>query len=163
MSNVFPLSTSRTDTQLGFGQATGSTMRTRLDNDLEQIQRKAQPRRIGRDLHDQAVEISPAIEIASESAELKLRRSIDEHTSLFIPHTRDSTGISSKRGSAADAPWGAHADDALMAFGRGDIPGIGAVIIAGEVRALRSRNAPAATCQVVVPPEMDDPPGSAHV
>lgn len=34
-------------------------MRTRLDTDLEQIQREAQLRRIGRDLHDQAAEISP--------------------------------------------------------------------------------------------------------
>lgn len=34
-------------------------MRTRLDNDLETIQREAQLRRIGRDLHDQAATISP--------------------------------------------------------------------------------------------------------
>lgn len=33
-------------------------MRTRLDTDLEAIQREAQLRRIGRDLHDQAAEIS---------------------------------------------------------------------------------------------------------
>lgn len=63
----------------------------------------------------------------------------------------------------ADAPWGAHAEDALSALSRGDIPGISAVIIDGEIRALRSRNTPAATRQVVVSPEIDDPPGSAHV
>lgn len=34
-------------------------MRTHLDTDLEQIQREAQLRRIGRDLHDQAAQISP--------------------------------------------------------------------------------------------------------
>ena len=33
-------------------------MRTRLDNDLETIQREAQLRRLGRDLHDQAAAIS---------------------------------------------------------------------------------------------------------
>ena len=36
----------------------GNQMRTRLDTDLETIQRTAQLRRIGRDLHDQAVAIS---------------------------------------------------------------------------------------------------------
>lgn len=35
------------------------SMRTRLDTDLDQIQREAQLRRIGRDLHDQASAISP--------------------------------------------------------------------------------------------------------
>jgi hypothetical protein len=34
-------------------------MRTRLHTDLEQIQREAQLRRIGRDLNDQAASISP--------------------------------------------------------------------------------------------------------
>jgi hypothetical protein len=34
-------------------------MKTRLDTELETIQREAQLRRIGRDLHDQAAAISP--------------------------------------------------------------------------------------------------------
>lgn len=43
-----------------------------------------------------------------------------------------------------DAPWGSVARDALGALGRGDIPGITAVVTAGVVRALLSRNTPRA-------------------
>lgn len=62
-----------------------------------------------------------------------------------------------------DAPRGGLEPDALGALRRGDIPGISAVLIDGEVRALRSRNTPAAARQVTVTPAMPDPPGSAHV
>jgi len=62
-----------------------------------------------------------------------------------------------------DAPWGSLADDARGALARGDIPGISAVVIDGEVRALRSRNTPAAARAVTVTPEIPTPPGSAHV
>ncbi len=62
-----------------------------------------------------------------------------------------------------DAPWGALADDARGALGRGDIPGISAVLIDGEVKALRSRNTPAAARSVTVTPEIPTPPGSGHV
>ncbi|MEU1517626.1 amidohydrolase family protein [Streptomyces sp. NPDC005811] len=40
-------------------------------------------------------------------------------------------------------PSGGVATDALSAIERGDLPGIGGVVIGGEVRALRSRNTPA--------------------
>ncbi|MFQ5517054.1 MAG: amidohydrolase family protein [Acidimicrobiia bacterium] len=63
----------------------------------------------------------------------------------------------------ADAPWGSHGGDALGSLARGDIPGISAVLIDGKVRALRSRNTPAAAHQVTITPEIDEPPGSAHV
>lgn len=62
-----------------------------------------------------------------------------------------------------DAPWGALADDTGGALTRGDIPGISAVIIDGVVRALRSRNTPAAARAVTVTPEIAEPPGSSHV
>jgi enamidase len=62
-----------------------------------------------------------------------------------------------------DAPWGSLASDAAGALLRGDVPGIAAVLIDGVPRALRSRNTPLATRQVVVRPEMDEPPGSSHV
>jgi enamidase len=62
-----------------------------------------------------------------------------------------------------DAPWGSLAGDAGGALARGDIPGISAVVIDGEVRALRSRNTPAAARAVTVTPEIPPPPGSAHV
>jgi enamidase len=62
-----------------------------------------------------------------------------------------------------DAPWGSMASDAEGALRRGDIPGISAVLIDGVVRALRSRNTPAAARPVVVRPEIDEPPGSGHV
>ncbi|MCY4369401.1 MAG: amidohydrolase family protein [bacterium] len=63
----------------------------------------------------------------------------------------------------ADAPWGSYGGDALGALARGDIPGISAVIIDGKIRALRSRNTPAAARQVTVTPEVGELPGSAHV
>lgn len=53
-----------------------------------------------------------------------------------------------------DAPWGSVARDALQAIARGDIPGITAVIIDGQVRTLRSRNTPAATTMALVQPAM---------
>jgi enamidase len=43
-----------------------------------------------------------------------------------------------------DAPAGGVAEDALSAIARGDIPGISAVIIDGEIRVTRSRNTPLA-------------------
>jgi enamidase len=43
-----------------------------------------------------------------------------------------------------DAPWGSTAGDALGALRIGDIPGISAVVTAGSVRALLSRNTPRA-------------------
>jgi enamidase len=62
-----------------------------------------------------------------------------------------------------DTPWGGEAPDALGALQRGDIPGISAVLIDGVVRALKSRNTPAAKRQVRVEPPMEEPPGSSHV
>lgn len=53
-----------------------------------------------------------------------------------------------------DAPWGSVGKDALGAIARGDIPGITAVIIDGQVRTLRSRNTPAATTMALVQPAM---------
>jgi enamidase len=41
------------------------------------------------------------------------------------------------------APLGGVADNPLSAIERGDIPGIAAVVIDGELRAMRSRNTPA--------------------
>lgn len=63
----------------------------------------------------------------------------------------------------ADAPWGSHGGDALGSLARGDIPGISAVLIDGRIRALRSRNTPAAARQVTVTPEVGELPGSAYV
>jgi enamidase len=62
-------------------------------------------------------------------------------------------------GAAADlvvhaAPWGGAADDALGAIANGDIPGISAVIIDGQVRVLRSRNTPAARRLATVRPPL---------
>ncbi|MBX5491276.1 MAG: amidohydrolase family protein [Chloroflexi bacterium] len=53
-----------------------------------------------------------------------------------------------------DAPWGGVADDALGAIANGDIPGISAVIIDGQVRVLRSRNTPAARRLATVRPPL---------
>jgi enamidase len=53
-----------------------------------------------------------------------------------------------------DAPWGCVADTALGALARGDLPGISAVVTGGEVRALRSRNTPAAARMAAVFPPM---------
>lgn len=63
----------------------------------------------------------------------------------------------------SDAPWGSLATDTAGALERGDIPGISAVLIDGRIRALRSRNTPAAARAVIVTPEIDEPPGSGHV
>ncbi len=54
-----------------------------------------------------------------------------------------------------DAPWGSLAHDAVGALARGDIPGISAVITDGQIRALRSRNTPAAARMATVTPAMD--------
>lgn len=62
-----------------------------------------------------------------------------------------------------DQPWGSYGEGALGALARGDVPGISAVLIDGEVRALTSRNTPASATPVVVHPHMDDPCGSEHV
>jgi enamidase len=51
-----------------------------------------------------------------------------------------------------DAPWGSAGATALEAIGLGDIPGISAVIIDGQVRTLRSRNTPAAARMATVEP-----------
>lgn len=53
-----------------------------------------------------------------------------------------------------DTPWGSLADDALGALARGDLPGISAVVCDGQVRALRSRNTPAAARMAAVDPPM---------
>ncbi len=53
-----------------------------------------------------------------------------------------------------DAAWGSLASDALSSIARGDIPGVSAVIIDGQVRTLRSRNTPAATRMATVTPAM---------
>jgi len=45
--------------------------------------------------------------------------------------------------SLLHAPLGCAFDDPLVAIEHGDIPGISAVVVDGEVRALRSRNSPA--------------------
>ncbi|HWP29949.1 MAG TPA: amidohydrolase family protein [Chloroflexota bacterium] len=53
-----------------------------------------------------------------------------------------------------DAPWGGVANDALGAIANGDMPGISAVVIDGQVRTLRSRNTPAATRLAAVHPPL---------
>ncbi|WP_419918051.1 amidohydrolase family protein [Candidatus Poriferisocius sp.] len=63
----------------------------------------------------------------------------------------------------ADAPWGSHGQGAVGALARGDIPGISAVLIDGEIRALTSRNTPATSTPAVVVPPINDPCGSEHV
>lgn len=62
-----------------------------------------------------------------------------------------------------DAPWGGLAHDAVGALARGDIPGISAVLVDGEIRALNSRNTVAASRSATVTPPVPTPPGSAHV
>jgi enamidase len=52
-----------------------------------------------------------------------------------------------------DAPWGSTAEDALGALAIGDIPGISAVVTAGEVRAKLSRNTPRAARLATVRPD----------
>jgi enamidase len=61
------------------------------------------------------------------------------------------------------APLGSAWDDPLTAIEHGDIPGIAAVVVDGELRALRSRNTPSPNGRCVLleggnPPESDDPP-----
>jgi enamidase len=53
-----------------------------------------------------------------------------------------------------DAPWGSTAPTALSALALGDIPGISAVITAGEIRGLLSRNTPRAARLASVAPAM---------
>jgi enamidase len=53
-----------------------------------------------------------------------------------------------------DAPWGSAASTALEAISLGDMPGISAVVIDGQVRTLRSRNTPAAARMATVHPPM---------
>lgn len=62
-----------------------------------------------------------------------------------------------------DAPWGSLAPDALSALARGDVPGISAVLIDGEIKALTSRNTPAAARSARTDPPQGPPAGSAHV
>lgn len=52
-------------------------MRTRLDAELETIQREAQLRRIGRDLHDQASSVSPGTVDAMAAVVMKLAAATD--------------------------------------------------------------------------------------
>lgn len=47
-----------------------------------------------------------------------------------------------------DAPWGSVAHDARSALARGDIPGIAAVFIDGQLRTFRSRNTPPSVREV---------------
>lgn len=54
-----------------------------------------------------------------------------------------------------DAPKGSTQPDALSSLARGDLPGISAVVTAGVVRVLRSRNTPQATRQVICRPEIE--------
>lgn len=49
-----------------------------------------------------------------------------------------------------DAPWGSVAKDARSAIARGDIPGIAAVLIDGQLRTFRSRNTPPSLREVRV-------------
>ena len=63
----------------------------------------------------------------------------------------------------SDAPWGSHGVGTVGALARGDIPGVSAVLIDGEIKTLTSRNTPASATPVVVVPHMEDPCGSEHV
>lgn len=62
---------------------------------------------------------------------------------------RENTGVIAVGREAdlvvMDAPLGSAARDALRAIELGDLPGISAVVIDGEVKAMRSRNTPPAT------------------
>lgn len=61
-----------------------------------------------------------------------------------------------------DAPWGSTRDDALGALAVGDIPGISAVITAGRVRGLLSRNTPRAARLASVTPRMEHLESGGH-
>ncbi len=82
---------------------------------------------------------------------------------LATGNNADAWGLDAGRiavGRAADlvvldAPWGSAAGDALGAIAIGDIPGISAVVIDGQVRTLRSRNTPAAARLATVQPPME--------
>lgn len=70
-----------------------------------------------------------------------------------------------KVGAAADlvvmdAPWGSLAHDAYGALALGDLPGISAVITAGQVRALLSRNTPRAARLATTKPALPHLVGS---
>ncbi len=87
----------------------------------------------------------------------------DQTLALATGNNADVWGLDTGRlavGRAADlvildAPWGSVASDALGAIAIGDMPGISAVVIDGQVRTLRSRNTPAATRMATVTPPMD--------
>jgi enamidase len=53
-----------------------------------------------------------------------------------------------------DAPWGSTASDALGALAVGDIPGISAVICAGQIRTKISRNTPRAARMATLTPDL---------
>ncbi|MGJ3508166.1 amidohydrolase family protein [Enemella sp. A6] len=53
-----------------------------------------------------------------------------------------------------DAPWGSRGGTAAEALALGDIPGISCVVTDGKVRALRSRNTPAAARSATTTPEL---------
>ncbi|WP_062214066.1 amidohydrolase family protein [Streptomyces sp. NBRC 109706] len=61
-----------------------------------------------------------------------------------------------------DAPWGSTGDSARAALAIGDIPGISAVISGGRVRALNSRNTPAAARDATVEPRIEHLEPSGH-
>ncbi|KAA0099720.1 amidohydrolase [Mycolicibacterium sp. P1-18] len=61
-----------------------------------------------------------------------------------------------------DAPWGSGKPDALGALSIGDIPGITAVVTAGVLRNLTSRNTPRAARLASVSPEMPHLASAGH-
>src|SRR5690606_41111762 len=61
-----------------------------------------------------------------------------------------------------DAPWGSLADDARGAMAIGDIPGVAAVVTAGEVRGLRSRNTPASARSATPTPALTHLASDGH-
>jgi hypothetical protein len=73
---LFPLSTDSLLAQVE-PLAIRNHLRTRLDTELDQIQREAQLRRIGRDLHDQAASISPETVDAVAAVLMKLEVATD--------------------------------------------------------------------------------------
>ncbi|KIH99073.1 amidohydrolase [Streptomonospora alba] len=61
-----------------------------------------------------------------------------------------------------DAPWGSTRESARAALAVGDIPGISAVVTAGRVRALKSRNTPASARSAHAEPPIPHLESSAH-
>jgi enamidase len=61
-----------------------------------------------------------------------------------------------------DAPWGSVGRNALEALSLGDLPGISAVVTEGRVRALRSRNTPAAARQASLEPPPEQLAAAGH-